>query len=101
MSLARPARQQEKASLASVFLRFVGFLLFLGVVGSLVWSLSVTSGIDSFETLTPADAAPGVLVALPDGQAITTRKWARALRFCCYMISTLRADTNGRTLPRH
>ena len=70
MSLARPARQQEKASLASVFLRFVGFLLFLGVVGSLVWSLSVTSGIDSFETLTPADAAPGVLVALTDGQAI-------------------------------
>ncbi|CAN5276198.1 alpha/beta fold hydrolase [soil metagenome] len=70
MSLARTTQQQEKASLASVFLRFVGILLFLALVGSLVWSLSVTSGIDAFETLVPADIAPGVVVTLPDGQAI-------------------------------
>lgn len=70
MSLARTTQQQEKASLASVFLRFVGFLIFLALVGSLVWSLSVTSGIDAFETLVPADIAPGVVVTLPDGQTI-------------------------------
>ncbi len=73
MSLARPP-QKEKASAGSLVARFVGFLLFLGLTGAIVWAYSVTSGIDSFEIVDPEESPPGTLVTLSNGQSLHYRE---------------------------
>ncbi|MGI8516652.1 MAG: alpha/beta fold hydrolase [Acidimicrobiia bacterium] len=69
MSLARPPGK-GRASAGSLFVRFLGFLLFLALVGALVWALSVTAGVDSFEILDAADTRPGSLVTLTNGEVV-------------------------------
>lgn len=73
MSLARPP-QKEKASAGSLVARFVGFLLFLGLTGAIVWAYTVTSGIDSFEVLEGEESRPGTLVTLANGQSLHYRE---------------------------
>ncbi|MGI8518042.1 MAG: hypothetical protein ACR2ME_06865 [Acidimicrobiia bacterium] len=69
MSLAQPPGK-GRASAGSLFVRFLGFLLFLALAGALVWALSVTSGVDSFEILDAADTRPGSLVTLTNGEIV-------------------------------
>lgn len=73
MSLARPP-QKEKASAGSLIARFIGFLLFLGITGAIVWAYSVTSAIDSFEIVEAEVSPPGTLVTLSNGQSLHYRE---------------------------
>ena len=76
MSLARPPGKL-KASQGGLVGRFLGFVIFVGLVGALGWAFFVTSQIDAFEVRDPSQDPPGEMVTLSNGQTIHYRHQGR------------------------
>lgn len=72
MSLARPP-QQVRLGFGPIFVRFIGIVFFLAVLGALAWSYLEAGSADRYEMLDPRSEPPGEIIVLSNGQSIHYR----------------------------